>query len=1755
MKNVSMTQNGIVLILVMMVLVFGMQAISSSVGTAATHPGIYWGFSDKIQRADLDGTNVHDVVTGLDPLKRLILSGIAVDITGGKIYWTQSEFSAETHTGQIQSANLDGTNVRTLVTGLLRPRGIALDVASGKIYWATGKMSGADVSVGSKIQSANLDGSNVRDILTGLGPVRNMALDVVGRKIYWIDWYKIQSANFDGSNLAELASGFANMFGIALDVVGRKMYWTNGNSNRGGGFVYRADFDGSNLTELVQIRDTLPENIALDVAGGKMYWESRNWVPARGVWDPREILCADLDGAKVINLVPKDAGSVANMTLGIPPQTVAAPPTQTTPDRTPLRSAGPDAIENMVVNQTSEDIYVIYSIDRRWGESTSVLFETHGSYFETSGYYKIAPGEQRSFEQPTFNVDSERQISFRISKRGEAIKPQSPTRTFLSWIHPTKGFRIDSLGLGDMNPESVAYSSQPRDELILADGFMSYYGSYQIYVTSAWVKVNNRIQTPVATTPVVPTPQPTVVPTPQPNVGTPSTHPDIYWPDWDRGTIHHFNGLNVNTLVFGAGYPSSIAVDIAGGKVYWTNSGVRYVREAVIPNGKIQCANLDGSNVRTLVTGLHFPSHIALDVVGGKIYWTTSPSPQVPQGNKIQWADLDGSNVQDLVTDEVGYPGTIALDAANGKMYWTDSDKIRSADLDGSNITQLVATNLTGVGMSNVSGLALDVVGGKMYWTDIGKNRNGMIRRADLDGSNITTLVFTGENFPRGLALDIAGGKMYWGSTRRGSNKIWCANLDGSNVRDIATVVGVPWDIDLGILPQTAGVRPRQTTPDRVAPGTPPTPTPQPTSIRIPDRNLRAAIQQEIGNTITTQTLLNLTSLDAYDLGITNLTGLEHATNLSVLHLWGNSISDISPLAGLTQLTELDLFDNNISDISPLVGLTRLTDLYLKDNPLNDAALTTYIPAIQANGTEVGFDNRTPTTSPPPSVVGTPVTIPPNVRTTGSHPPMYWVDLSANKIQHFNGSNVRNIVTGLDGPSDIALDVAGGKMYWIDWDKIQCANLDGSNVQDIVTGLDRISGLALDAAGGKIYWTNTPWNASVLHSKWGDPGKIQCANLNGSNVQDIITGLDRISGLALDVAGGKIYWTNSKWNDTKGKWDPGEIQWADLDGSNVQDLFTGLNGPSDIALDVTGGKMYWTFWEDGYTKIQRADLDGSNVQDIVTEIEDPVDSLALDVAGGKMYWTSLWSGKSKIQWADLDSPNVQDLFTGLDYPTDIALGIPPQTTGTSPKKTTQILVDATDRPSMYWIDNDTLYRLTGANAQPIAEHVNDVVVDTTGERLYWTAQSTKNTGTINTANLDGTNPEILRTLRSVPRGIALDSTNGKLYLANSQHRLQRINSDGTGFEYDFILNVDAPMDIAISANSVYWTDANGNVRFANTEGAKVVRNIATGSGTLGGIAVGGNKVYWTAQTGNSSGEIRSANLNGKGVTVVATLTAIPQGITVDTREGYIYWTDDQGSVRRMRLDGTKRQNLVDNLVAPGAIAIGGETTVAPMMATTPATTYRAEDVNQDGRVDDVDLGMVAAALFGENPPATPGRLDVNGDGVLNIVDLTLVRTNIDEDDAMVGDDAMAMAAPALGIQRNALAREKIQAAIDLLLATDDGSLGVRRTLAYLQNLLAAVRPDETQLLANYPNPFNPETWIPYQLSTGSDVRITIYDMSGTVVRKLVLGYQSSGYYTSRSRAAYWDGRNAIGEPVASGLYFYTFTAGDFTATRKLLIRK
>ena len=205
------------------------------------------------------------------------------------------------------------------------------------------------------------------------------------------------------------------------------------------------------------------------------------------------------------------------------------------------------------------------------------------------------------------------------------------------------------------------------------------------------------------------------------------------------------------------------------------------------------------------------------------------------------------------------------------------------------------------------------------------------------------------------------------------------------------------------------------------------------------------------------------------------------------------------------------------------------------------------------------------------------------------------------------------------------------------------------------------------------------------------------------------------------------------------------------------------------------------------------------------------------------------------------------------------------------------------------------------------------------------------------------------------------------------------------------------------------------------------------------------------------------------------------------------------------------------------------------------------DVTGNGVVNFRDI-VAVANNYGKTVAGGANRkADVNNDGKVDIDDLIAVAEAVDAAAA----PSLAQEGPNLTVTATAV-RQWIR---DAKAANADpaGIAALDRLLAALTRVEAP--PKETVLLANYPNPFNPETWIPYELSAATEVTVTIHASDGKLVRALELGQLPAGVYQSRSRAAYWDGRNAQGEPVASGVYFYTLSAGDFSATRKMVIRK
>jgi hypothetical protein len=209
------------------------------------------------------------------------------------------------------------------------------------------------------------------------------------------------------------------------------------------------------------------------------------------------------------------------------------------------------------------------------------------------------------------------------------------------------------------------------------------------------------------------------------------------------------------------------------------------------------------------------------------------------------------------------------------------------------------------------------------------------------------------------------------------------------------------------------------------------------------------------------------------------------------------------------------------------------------------------------------------------------------------------------------------------------------------------------------------------------------------------------------------------------------------------------------------------------------------------------------------------------------------------------------------------------------------------------------------------------------------------------------------------------------------------------------------------------------------------------------------------------------------------------------------------------------------------------------------------DVNHDGAVNIFDLSIVGRYLGQPAPVGLDIFPDVNGDGVVNLEDFTLVGSHFGESYA---PNAPAQIDPERSMLNPTLRKQLERIYVNLLSAVND-SPAHRRAIEVLRRLLFSSAPDHNSLLQNYPNPFNPETWMPFHIADASRVSIEIYNVKGDGIRRLDLGYRLPGRYESRGDAAYWDGRDERGEPVSSGVFFYTLIANSFRATKKMVVVK
>ena len=653
------------------------------------------------------------------------------------------------------------------------------------------------------------------------------------------------------------------------------------------------------------------------------------------------------------------------------------------------------------------------------------------------------------------------------------------------------------------------------------------------------------------------------------------------------------------------------------------------------------------------------------------------------------------------------------------------------------------------------------------------------------------------------------------------------------------------------------------------------------------------------------------------------------------------------------------------------------------------------------------------------------------------------------------------------------------KIYWSDLRSgIFRSDLDGSGIEHLVNpDLRRPKDIALDVGGGKIYWTDLGRN-----HYWSDPGKdaIYRCNLDGSEIDPVILSLSssgeyqaEITSIALDLVEGKIYCTVRY---DHGDYHLGEILRSDLDGSNVESVL----GPNILrstiaALDAPRGKIYWTNSREG--SLERTNLDGTDREVLITGLEYPAE-IALNSADGKIYWTN--SREGSLERTNLDGTDREVLITGLEYPAEVAL-------------------NSADG-KIYWTTaTGTLQRsgVDGSNIETLLmDNATDIALDVVEGKIYWTTAR----GSIRRSDLNGSNIEDLfaPTVRA-PHGFSLDVGEGKIYWTDSRGgTLLRSDLDGSGREV-LITGLEDPRSIAVLGSSkIYWTDfGTKEIQRSNLDGSKV-ETLVTGLewaslGTPGlvrteDIALDGigAKIYWA-----ESQSIKRSDLDGANVETLVLNNAwsgTVLDIALDGIGGRMYWVEISGTIRLSDLDGSNVKDLFN------------PTTAADSPPSGIALDLSRDKIYWTSMFSD-------PVVWGSPTYTTVYRSDLDGSN--------LERIHLKESGTPTGIELIS----------------PLPTRVE-----SEGPVGKLPVASDIENSL--------------PNPFNARTRIAYRLSSSGPVRLEIYNTLGQPVRTLVDKFQSAGRYQVR-----WSAIDQKGAQVAAGVYFARLLYPGGVQTRRLLYLK
>ena len=887
--------------------------------------------------------------------------------------------------------------------------------------------------------------------------------------------------------------------------------------------------------------------------------------------------------------------------------------------------------------------------------------------------------------------------------------------------------------------------------------------------------------------------------------------------------------------------------------------------------------------------------------------------------------------------------------------------------------------------------------------------------------------------------------------------------------------------------------------------------------------------------------LLGLTNLDTLSLQrnpISDISVLSRMTYLTYLNLHRNAISDISALSGLTNLAWLYLDGNSISDISALSGLTNLAWLYLDGNSISDISALSDMTNLQI----LSLDNNSVSDISALSRMT-------NLQT------LALPNNSISDISHLSGlTNLTSLNLSNNSISDISTLSKFTNLTFL--------GLSYNPISDIsaLTTLTNLSTLTLSGNPISNYNPLRTLIAAIEAAGRSLDLDILIPPVGGNNRAPVFTdGTSTIRSVAENAAsseniGTPIAATDADSNDTLTY----TLGGADAVSFDIISSSGQLRTEAALDYESKASHSVTVFVSDGNggtdsitVNINVTDqpdpLDGrtQQVQDAIVEMVDGVDTAAevTEAHLAAITWlylnhqsiTSLtpgdFDGLTNLELLDLYGNSISDIspLSGLTNLTTLSLGEN----------------SISDISSLSELTNLQELDLSGTSISDISALSG--LTNLTFLQLFGTSISDISalSGLTNLTflHLAGTSISDISALSRLTNLTELRLAVTSISDISALSRLTNLTE--LYLQYNSIRDISA-----LSGLTNLTTLRLDNTSISDISALSELTNLTT-------LRLDDNSIEDISALSDMT-ELTTLRLDHNSITDTASLSEMKKLIYLNLNWNYVNDTtflDLSGlsgltNLETLWLHGNNIEDFGPLNILVAAIEADGRSIYISIPL--PEAENNNKPVFIDG--DSTSRSVAENTESGQNIGHAVTAVDGN---VGDTLTYTLVGPDAESFDLDRSSGQLLTKAPL---------DYEAQSSYSVIISVSDGKrygsdrINVAIHVTDVAEVAAApkkesVSPTTSALLANYPNPFNPETWIPYQLAKPADVTLTIYAINGQVVRQLALGHQDAGVYQTRSRAAHWDGRNAFGEPVASGLYFYTLKAGEFTATRKMLIRK